>query len=312
MDIIHRHQIKFEELFSVKFDILIAACSSESRCNYLAQIPNIKAERKIALVFEENSDLLSRKVNEEIFKANLFECYQISAFSATEIIDVLRQICHSSECDQVKLLIDYSSMTNICYGFIINYLVFNNLDIHHLEVYFLYTPEDSIYKAIEVKKMIKPAPVFFNRTLINTEKPVALVIGLGFNEEKIEFIVDFFKSINVLFFLPNSFVVADYSKLVRQQNENILKMAGKNNVYQYDASNIEEIDAKLTSICLNLRINYRIIIFSFGPKTFSLASFLLNARYPDIEIWYLPNNESIVDYKPTGVPMVYKAILTSE
>jgi len=50
---------------------------------------------------------------------------------------------------------------------------------------------------------------------------------------------------------------------------------------------------------------------SLGPKTFSLANFLLNARYPDVEIWNMSGNEQSIDLKAAGVPIVYKAILTN-
>jgi hypothetical protein len=312
MELIHAHQITFEELKNESIDILIAACGYESRSTHLIQLLNFNAKKKIALLFKENSETGSRKENEELFKTHGFECYELSGSSSYEIEKVLRSICNDSNCDQVKLLVDYSSMTRLWYGTIINYLTFNELNIKNLVIYFAYTPEHYLTPDLKRVEYPKPTPVFFNRTLINSNKPVSLIVGLGYDEKKVDFLCDFFKPDDVLLFMPNPSFDDNYTNLAKQRNENVLKSVTRNNIFYYSATNIEEIDSKLTSTSLNLRLKNRIIIISLGPKTFSLASFLLNARYPDIEIWQMSDSTSTYDLMPADLPIVYKAILVND
>jgi hypothetical protein len=312
MEIIHTHQIKFDELTNEKLNVLIAACGFESRASYIAQVPYILADRKIVFLFKEYTDLAARKYNETVFKANNFECYDVSASSSDELTDVLRQICHQCNEEQIKILIDYTSMPITWYGTLINYFVFNELAINNLIVYFNYTPENFMppeFHDLELKNL---APVFFNRTLVNTNKPIALVVGLGFSEKNVQFINSYFNSVNLVLFFPKQWFGENYTKIAKQKNENILNETNDNNIYYYNASHIEEIETKLTSVCLNLRINYRVVVVSLGPKTFSLASFLINARYPDVEIWHANIDEGFRDLKPSGFPLVYKAVMINE
>jgi len=312
MELVHGHQVSFEELLNENIDILIAACGSESRSSHLIQLSNFNAYKKIALLFKERQDLDILQLNESIFKEKGFECYELSGDSSGEIMAVLDSISEIKKFDSIKLVVDYSSMTKMWYGTIINYFAFNELDYKELIVYFCYTPEHFVPPAARKKNHPKPEPVFMNRPAINENKPLALVIGLGYDESKAEFLCDFLKPDDVYFFLPSPSFDDNYTRMARSNNRKILADVKSNNLILYSAKNIEEIDSKLTSLCLNLRLKYRIILISLGPKTFSLSSFLLNARYPDLEIWNLSCQEYSFDLKPSGLPIVYKAILTNE
>jgi len=158
-------------------------------------------------------------------------------------------------------------------------------------------------------KDAKASPVFYNRTIINTNKPVSLIIGLGFEEKYAEFLINFFRPTETYLFMPNPAFDDEYTKLAEKSNRQVLKNINNENLIYYPASNIEVIDEKLKRLCMNLRLSNRVIIVSQGPKTFSFASLLLNARYPDIEIWQLSCTDLLYDLKPAGIPIVYKAIM---
>ncbi len=312
MELVHAHQIPFEELLNENIDVLIAACGYDSRSSHLVQSINFNANKKIALLFREKHESYSHEENENLFKEKGFECYELKSDSSAEIMAILDTLCEGRKCENIKLVVDYSSMSKMWYGTIINYFAFNDLDYNNLVVYFCYTPEHFVPPAAKKEKLSKPEPVFVNMPSINENKPLALVIGLGYDESKAEFLCDFFKPDDVFFFLPNPSFDENYTHIAKTNNRKILSDVQSNHLIQYPAKNIEEIDTKLTSLCLNLRLTSRIILISLGPKTFSLASFLLNARYPDIEIWSLYSVDNSFDLKPAGAPIVYKAILTNE
>ena len=313
MELVRAHQIPFEELLNETIDVLIAACGNVSHSIHLTQAINFKAKKKIALLFnEKDQEIATCEDSKNIFKENGFECYQLNSGSSSEILSVLDTLCENGKCENIKLVVDYSSMSKMWYGTIINYFAFNDLDYNNLIVYFCYTPEHFVPPAARKEKLSKPEPVFTNTPSINEGKPLSLIIGLGCDESKAEFLCDFFKPDDVYFFLPNPSFDEDSTKMAKTNNKRILSDVRASHLLQYPAKNIEEIDSKLTSLCLNLRLTSRIILISLGPKTFSLASFLLNARYPDIEIWNLSTVENSIDLKPSGTPIVYKALLTNE
>lgn len=312
MELVHAHQVPFEELLSENIDVLITACGIESRSSHLIQLSQFNAHKKIALLFNEGHEESSWQQNEIIFRENGFDCYELSYNATNEIIALLDTICDKTLCENIKLVVDYSSMTKIWYGTIINYFAFNELDYHQLTVYFCYTPEHFVPPAVSKSKLSNPEPVFFNRPIINEDKPLALVIGLGYEDSRVEFLCDFFKPDDIYFFLPNPSFDEKYTQMAKAGNRKVLSDVKSSHLLNYAAKNLEDIDSKLTSLCLSLRLKYRINLVSIGPKTFSLASFLLNARYPDIEIWNLTNIDKCIDLKPAGVPIVYKAVLSGE
>jgi hypothetical protein len=312
MELVHAHQITIEELLCESIDVLVAACGSDSRSSHLIQLSSFNANKKIALLFRENQNQPLYKSGEQVFKDKGFECFEMSGDSSGEIMAVLDTITDYCKCENIKLVVDYSSMTKMWYGTIINYFVFNELKYNNLVVYFCYTPEHFVPPAALKGKLPKPEPLFINRPAVNENKPIALVIGLSHAEMTAEFLCDFFKPEDVYFFLPSPSFDDNYTQLARSNNRKILANVRSTHLLPYSAKNIEEIDSKLTSLCLNLRLKYRIILISLGPKTFSLASLLLNARYPDIEIWSLFSSQHTFDLKPSGAPIVYKAVLTNE
>jgi hypothetical protein len=311
MELKHAHQVPFEELLNENIDVMIAACGYESRSSHLVQLSHFNATKKIALLFNEEKEDVNHKKNQAIFNEKGFECFNLSSGSTDEIESVLNEICANGK-DSVKLIVDYSSMTKLWFGAIINYFAFNELEYNNLTVYFCYTPEHFVPPAAVKKAFSNPLPISTIKPQKNKEKPIALIIGLGHDERKVEFLCDFFKPADVYFFLPNPSFDDDYTVLTRNNNKNILSEVKPTHLMHYPVSNVEEIDSRLTSMCMSLRLNYRIVLISLGPKTFSLASFLLNVQYPDIEIWNMSSAEQCIDLKPAGVPIVYKAILTNE
>lgn len=310
MELVHAHQITFDELLNEKIDVLIAACGTETRSRYLFQLSHFSAKQKIALFFIEREKDESYKENENYFRNHGFTCYELTSSASGEIMAVLDTICKDTGAENIKLLVDYSSMTKMWYGTIISYFAFNELSYNNLIVYFSYTPEHFFPDQAKRKLLPKPEPVAFNRPSVNDEKPLAIIIGLGYDEAKVNFLCDFFKPNDVYFFLPNPSFDDNYTQMSRINNRNVLANVHSSHLFNYPAKNLEEIDSKLTSLCLSLRLKHRVIMASLGPKTFSLASFLLNARYPDLEIWNICDSSHSLDLKPAGVPIVYKAVLT--
>ena len=90
-------------------------------------------------------------------------------------------------------------------------------------------------------------------------------------------------------------------------NFKLIDSLHKRNVFTYPFDDMEKTHSILTDLCLELRLNYRIILAPLGPKPFALVSLLVGTRYPDVEIWRVGAGklESVYDRIPQGEPLVY-------
>jgi hypothetical protein len=89
----------------------------------------------------------------------------------------------------------------------------------------------------------------------------------------------------VVAFVPENSADPDYVNSVMENNKQLLGVLDKKNIFHYEALDPESINSRLTSQCLNLRLNHEVVIVPQGPKPFSLVSSLLSLRYPDIKLW---------------------------
>jgi hypothetical protein len=311
MELLHTNQVPFEELLNEQIDVIIAAYDYQAGTGHLSKIANFNSRRKIALIIKEGLDEQKKLNDINKLTDSGFECFEISGMSIVEMKDVLATICHSEVCEHIKLVVDYSSMSKFWYGTTINYFALNEMFCHNLTVYFFYSPEHYLPKASVKHSSCQPQPGVMHVNSRTINKPVALVIGLGNESEKAEFLCDFFKPVEFHLLLPNPSFTNEQTKTTNDNNRKFIAKVKSHNVHDYPANNIEEIDARLRSICLSLRLKYRVILVSLGPKTFSLASFLINARYPDVEIWNLCSSANEYGLTPTDIPIVYKAVLTN-
>jgi hypothetical protein len=100
---------------------------------------------------------------------------------------------------------------------------------------------------------------------------------------------------------------------VVKNNEKILKKLDKEKIFKYPIKDLKETDALLTELCLELRLNHRVVLISMGPKPFTLSCLLLAVRYPDIHVWNITSapNGIVYNREPKGEPLVCKTHFTS-
>ena len=144
--------------------------------------------------------------------------------------------------------------------------------------------------------------------------PVALVMGLGYEKQRAEFLQ---KSVNpheTYCFYADPVHDDRYVEKVYMNNFRLIDSLHKTHVFAYPMRDMDKTDQLLTSLCLDLRMQRRIILAPLGPKPFTLLSMLQAARYPDIEVWRVSAGkmESTYDRIPTGEPLIYRVEFGSE
>jgi hypothetical protein len=139
-------------------------------------------------------------------------------------------------------------------------------------------------------------------------KPIALVMGLGYEKDRAEFLRRSVDPAETYCFYADPCGDERFVEKVYVNNFKLIDSLHRSHVYNYPLHDMEKTDKLLTDLCLELRINYRIMLAPLGPKPFALISMLVGARYPDIEIWRVGAGklESVYDRIPEGEPLVYR------
>ncbi|MCW3110271.1 MAG: hypothetical protein JWQ09_4777 [Segetibacter sp.] len=192
------------------------------------------------------------------------------------------------------IFIDYSCMTKPWYYSIILYLSKKQLALDRLRVFFSYTP--SKYSPPQPPKPnteIIPLP---GKYIVPTSKPKALIVCLGYEQQKAEGIIEHLDpKLSYIFYTKPAFDNRFVTTL-EVNNESILNDPSKIiKTYQFD--DLLGLERQLTSIYESIKNDYSIIFAPLGPKPFTFISMLMSVKYPDIDVWRVGSGSDINEYK---------------
>ena len=283
MELIHTYQIGLDELKTEKIDYIIASSGFHSRCTYLSENIDLENTRKHLITFDDNNYASLRQENESVFIKLGFLPFTEKAKSGKEIEILLDKVCRNNASEILNIVIDYSCMPKLWIATILDFITKHELPQERINVFFTYTPKQFLPNVKKIVEFI--GPIIEPKDLIQDDKNLTLIVGLDNNYESVNKLAKDINPQRIYAFVPEPAFAEEYSKSVLKRNKPLLEKIGDENIIKYPAGNPEEINSKLTSLCLEIRLNSRIIIVPLGPKTFALTSLLLSLRYPDIKLW---------------------------
>lgn len=310
MELVYAHQVGFQQILEEDLDLFIVASGYESRSVYLADhLMELNCE-KVAIGFDDRKNVLFRPQNDERLKELGFDYFELPGNNSSGINAILDRICMRNGCKGMNILVDYSCMSKTWLTSIIHYFSMNELMVENSKIYFSYTP--SVFdppKNLNKKKIQWDLPGFFK----TPGKPISVILGLGYEKIIGESVFFSLKNYTKYVFYSNPAFDSRYVEEVLKNNEKILEKVKMENVINYPIQDLRETDALLTKLCLELRLNHRVVLISMGPKPFTLSCLLLAARYPDIHVWNITSSVSgnVYNREPFGEPLVCKAKFTS-
>jgi hypothetical protein len=305
MDLIHSEQVPFDHVYSSDLDLVIGVSGYEKRSSYLMERIRLGDETKIVLAFKERTRELNRPQNDAIFRKLGFEFITVSG---NEGLDVEGLLAHLSvpDKDTLRILVDYSCMTKPWYASLIHYLSRTSLPYRHINILFAYTR--SAYVEPKKPKPLRLAePLGYGSRGLLTGRPVALVIGLGYEKDRAEILRKAVDPAETYCLYADPSTDKRFVEKVYINNFKLIDSLHRSHVLSYPLENLTETNSILRDLCLELRLNYRIILAPLGPKPFALLCLLAGTTYPDIEIWRVGAGplESVYDRIPDGEPLVY-------
>lgn len=306
MDLLHRQQLSFDHVYSSSIDLVIAVSGYEKRSPYLMERIKLGNETKLVLGFDEMVDELNRPENDRKFRELGFHPVLFSGDKGLNVEALLEHL-PDKKTDELTILVDYSCMTKPWYASIIDF--FSHADLSYNKVNILFSYTQSTF--VEPKK---PKPLRVAESLgysargMMAGKPVALVMGLGYEKDRAEYLRKSLDPEKTYCLYADPCSDKRFVEKVYINNFKLIDSLHKSQVLIYPMEDMAKSDRLLTDLCLELRMNYRIILAPLGPKPFALICMLTGARYPDIEVWRVGAGklESVYDRFPVGEPLVYR------
>ena len=220
------------------------------------------------------------------------------------IADALRD-CNG---DTIRVLIDYSSMTRTWYaGLIETVLTFDSAK--RVECVLSYSvAEYSAPRYASANASVGPIPHFCS--LGEPDKPTALVIGLGYEEERALGLWEYIDPGYTCAFYTDPALDHRFRDAVLENNHAFLSKLPKDRIYPYPVIDLQRTGDMLNSVCRALLEDYRVILAPLGMKPFSLLCLLLATKLSEADVWRVTAGTKTppVDRKAAGPILALRAI----
>jgi hypothetical protein len=280
-------QIEFEKIKPIEFDFLICSSGFESRAAYSTKMlfeNNVSIHTKICFSFTERKSY-SKVENDKYFSNNDFITIDITSNDISYYSEIFCKLLEGNENKKISIYFDYSCMTSIIYGGLLKFLNDSMCD-KEIDIYFSYTHA-------KFTKAIKSNPLFFNHPIPlfdpiqTTNKRVALLVGLGYEEDKALGLYEYFQNDSEDIYLFVTKNEGFYNEVIKS-NSHIIELVNKHNIIFYELENIHPLISTLDSL-INYLVaqNYRVVVAPIGPKIFNLISLIVNLYHNEITTYRL-------------------------
>lgn len=283
MEIQYGKQIKINDIKGRTIDLFICVENHEKRSYtlYNTLINNNEIDNQIVFCYKEIE-----------YGVNTFR-KKVKANNHTQVINILEEEIQKINKESIIIIIDYSCMTKSWYYSIILYLKNKESRFKKINAYFSYTPSKfEEPKKPKPNKDIAPLP---GKYAVPTDKPKALIVCLGYEQNKAEGIIEHLDPKKYYLFYTKPASDKKFVNTIESNNQNILQEKG-NHIITYPFDDLINLEKELTRLYFYLKDEYSIIIAPLGPKPFSFISMMLSVKYSDIDIWRVGSGNDINEY----------------
>lgn len=294
MEINYVEQITTELLSDENFDIIICASGYESRATHFlskltpAQLTNAK---RITFAFTDRH-VHAREQNDKILKENGFTFFLVNSSRIDAYTETYHTLFKTIIKKKVNVFLDYSCMTSVLYASMVKYFKDFSNQFDEVSIFFSYT--QALYCEPQ-----KSASIFYNGPIPlfdpiqSTDKKIALIIGLGYEEDKALGLYEYFQNDNqdIYLFVTGKSSGEFYHKAVKNNNK-LINIVDPENLLMYDLANIPHLLSTIDAL-VNYLINtdYRVVLAPIGPKVFTLCTMLVNLLHREVTIYRLSDGD---------------------
>jgi hypothetical protein len=268
---------------------MLASCGYESRSRAITSLLGSGLREKMALSFLEHRNAPEREKNDYSFRRSGFRLELISGGNGSAAGLAMSTLVDRVLCTGGELTVDISTMTRIWYAAAIGHLRARTSDCS-LVVNFLYFP--GRYKSNFLQgapnEVVGPVPGFCS--LDAPEQPTALVLGLGFDDERARGLQELLEPKKTVFlkvgrgFRP----LIDIPEGLRGPT---LGDAWRDAI-EYPLRDPLTTFQLTESITRGLSTEHRVVLVSLGPKMLGLLFLLVGVQEPGVSVWRVSSGTS--------------------
>jgi hypothetical protein len=270
---------------SGRFDLLIACLGYEARSLYVAERYTGAAERRLAVAFRDRLVGHYRR-NNQFYNAHGFK---ILPFDIDGFLHALRLELLAAQPKGdfgPRILIDISSMSRPMIATIVLALsrVCEKTPVDVVFVYCpaIFTKPSELRQPVTVSEPVIPELAGWS---VQPERSAAAIAGLGFEFDQALGAIEFLEPAVAWTFIPFG-EDPRYDTAAENANQELLATVSPERIIRYDVKDPYQCFVQLEALTYGLIDSMRPIIIPFGPKIFSLLSFLVAVIHsPNVTVW---------------------------
>lgn len=290
-------------------DLVVAASGYEPRASAILSADWSTARRRVALCFEENKADGARPENDAAFSSAGFATQLLSGFDMNDAFARSKRLLETIPAGG-RAVVDISCMTRVWYGGLVR-AIRHSAGPSELEVLFVYYrgayPAD--YVQCVPNEIVAPVDGF--ASLLPPDKPVALVLGVGFDKARAAGLLELLEPKRLWLVRAGEFL-----RLGEMPSGSHAPL-GRGRVDDLEIPLDDPVASfrSLDSLVGGLRMDYSVVLVNLGPKLLGLQFFLLAALDPALSVWRVsPGRHAapvLVQAAPKP-PVVCRTVWTAE
>jgi hypothetical protein len=264
-----------------RYDLAVGTVGYEGRARYIFETRKPRAETRAAAGFAEQQ-VLEYDINSSWFSDSGFTIAHISDGQYGEWIESLFEALPCTE-HPPRILVDISSLTRVRLAHIIRYVCSSSTDLTVDFVYSLaaYVPPPAVTL---LNSHVGPVLPEFAGWWDEPDRPLAAVVGLGYEQDKALGAVEHLQAAEAWIFTPVS-EIKEYSPALVSANETLIANIKPERRMEYRVHTPFDCFMTLESLIYGLSRSRNSVLLPFGPKIFALCALLVAAVHPSTAVW---------------------------
>ncbi|HGL6002774.1 TPA: hypothetical protein ACKFJH_005797, partial [Klebsiella oxytoca] len=203
----------------------------------------------------------------------------------SEIQKVLSEIIKKINVTELKILIDYTSMSRAWYAAILNYLV----NFCELRVTVDLTYATAVYRNLDLNVELGELRIIPGCEGISlTKRHNAAIFMLGFDRYGPQRLYNLLNPNKCFGIMAAPAATYDYENTCLEKNKDFIShyLGGEDKLIKLPINSIATCYDNMSQMLSPLRSDYNVSIIPFGPKPHILAAILCSFNYPNVTCLY--------------------------
>lgn len=296
-----------------RYDLVLLALGFESRSVHVAKTLGLEGLRRIAFGFEDRQ-VLAYEDNASWFRRMHYEVDVTSDSLVRHDIDrAVDATVTASEGDEIAVCVDISCFSRLRLAYVVKSLA-DHSRRRKIRAHFFYSLAEFSRPSDGTDENLYAGPVIpeFAGWHPDPDLPPIAIVGLGYEQGKALGAVEYLQADEVWAFEPTSPIPAYRDELLKA-NELFLNAYSSPTILTYDVLDPVTLYGNMESLIRTIARSGRPHVLPFGPKLFSLVTFLLACDNRQVSAWRVSAGalEPPVDRRPSttivGLEVVFGA-----